>query len=246
MAGAFLIGCAANELVMPKGMVIDASTPDSQLRIEATENMERVFIFDGHQYMVQLLPRWERWFGNYGAGSPGGGRSIHLVVEEAQQHFCSSQEAMEWLNWKNYQKNLAYRKDGLVVGWRPSSSSDGLHRALSVEVWQVYINGKIESDVLKSDFNSLGVSFSPSFDGKFPEVGDFVPSQPRVIDGRLYSGRAIDILKERSINPIDINNIIRSSELRARDGYYYVDGKCGSHHCYIRVDESGRVMQIIW
>ena len=59
------------------------------------------------------------------------------VTEEGQQHFKTVEEAMKWIKDANWMP-FVYRDDGLMVGWDKKLS----RKQLSVEVWQILIDGK--------------------------------------------------------------------------------------------------------
>jgi hypothetical protein len=89
-------------------------------------------------------PRGERWYGSLGLYYPGPGDHwkehngiTRGVVEEGQQHFKSIKEAMAWIEKRKYMP-FVYRNDGLMVGWSKTPE----RRQLTVEVWQILINGK--------------------------------------------------------------------------------------------------------
>ena len=84
-----------------------------------------------------------------------------------------------------------------------------------------------------------------------PKVGMFSPSKPKEINGRLYSGKAIDYLfNDKAIN-ISLNLVedaIEKGELITNGNYniyhligdqYQVDGVF-----WVQLDESGRVVLV--
>ncbi len=85
-----------------------------------------------------------RWYGSLGLFNPGAGehwRNHHgitrCVTEEGQQHFKTLDEAMKWIQKRAWMP-FVYREDGLMVAW--DKNLDRMQ--LSVEVWQILINGK--------------------------------------------------------------------------------------------------------
>jgi hypothetical protein len=68
------------------------------------------------------------------SASGNGRESYRAVVEEGQQHFNTSNEALQWLKERSWMP-FVYRNDGLVVGW---STTPERHQ-LNAEVWQFYV-----------------------------------------------------------------------------------------------------------
>ncbi len=131
------------ELVMPEGSVILAKTHLGEIKIKANGGLERIYTWDGASRKAELKPRKTRWFGSFGAYSPG--RGFHWeenhgilrgVLEEGQQHFNSLDEAIAWLKLP-YHSNCVYRDDGLAICY-----SKNIKRfQLNVSIWQIYIEG---------------------------------------------------------------------------------------------------------
>ena len=65
------------------------------------------------------------------------GGITQCVTDEGQQHFKSVDEALKWIDGRNWMP-FVYRDDGLMVGWRKNLE----RKELSVEVWQILIDGK--------------------------------------------------------------------------------------------------------
>ena len=116
---------STNEMVMSEGMVIEAINNNGSIKVQADKGMKRVVYIDNQRLNLDMIPRSKRWNGSLGAYCPGGGDPIHIVIEEGQQHFCSINEAMEWLDWQDNRMNYVYTSDGLVVGCEIHSNSDG-------------------------------------------------------------------------------------------------------------------------
>ena len=67
---------------------------------------------------------------------------MHAVLEEGQQHFSSLGEARNWLTKKEQLMDYVSTRDGIVVGWRQQGRPGDGFLALSVEVWQILIDGR--------------------------------------------------------------------------------------------------------
>lgn len=135
---------ARNEVAMPDGMKIRATTSVGVIEIEAGPGCKRSYTWEGATRSVIMDPRGERWYGSLGLYYPGPGEHwaehngiTRGVVEEGQQHFKTADEAVKWVKQRSYMP-FVYRNDGLAVGW----SKVPERRQLSVEVWQLMINGK--------------------------------------------------------------------------------------------------------
>jgi len=110
------------------------------LQIRAGSGFERDYTWDGETRSIDLWPRDKRWYGRFGAYYPGPGshwKSNHGitrgVLEEAQMHFDTVEDAQNWLGSRPY---AVYTHDGLVVDFRKNSGAGG---TLSVDVWQILI-----------------------------------------------------------------------------------------------------------
>lgn len=140
-------------IVMTPGMEILAKTPTDQITIKAGPKLSRTYIFDNCKQIVTLDPRVKPWNGSQGAYSAGayfpglGSQALvcrgdnytitRVLAEESERDFGSETEAVNWLK-NNYKDNLVYNNSGLVVAWSKTRSSD----ALSIDIWQILINGQ--------------------------------------------------------------------------------------------------------
>jgi hypothetical protein len=134
-------GC---EVVMSPGMRITATTSVGTITVTAVDEVTRAYHWDGATRAVEMAPRARRWFGSLGLVYPGAGehwRDHHgitrCVTEEGQQHFKTVGEALEWIGGRNWMGSV-YRDDGLMVGWQKNLA----RKQLSVQVWQILIDGK--------------------------------------------------------------------------------------------------------
>jgi hypothetical protein len=151
-----------SEVVMTRGMVISARTPEGEISIRAGEGFERSYTWAGATRSLEMWPRRKRWYGSLGLYYPGPGQHWKMhdgitraVVEEGQQHFSSVEEALSWLRSRNRGwLDYVYRDDGLVVGWKRVPS----RRQLNVEVWQILIQGSKPAKLDGSDNDRIRVS----------------------------------------------------------------------------------------
>jgi hypothetical protein len=247
ISAVMFVGCAGKELVMAPGMVIEATNSNGTITIRAEDELKRIYFWDDKSKSVKLVPRWKRWYGSLGAYSPGGGLRVHAVVEEGQQHFCCESEAIEWLDWQNERMQWVCTKDGLVVGFVVSEHPSGNQTAIAVEVWRFYINGKRPENLSGDQSKKIKIFVNGEPSATQVPIGSFVPSKPMKINGRQYAGRAVDLMKEMSISPQDVERVlIESAGKEYRDGKYTVfPGKCKSGYCSVTLDESGRVVRLV-
>ena len=140
-----------NETVMSPGMTITARTPTGIIAIRAGQGLTRSYTWEGATRSVEMWPRGERWYGSLGLYYPGPGDHwrehngiTRGVLEEGQQHFKTTREALLWLRERSQEWGSAtpfpyvYTSSGLVVGWNKTLP----RRQLNVEVWQIYVNGQ--------------------------------------------------------------------------------------------------------
>jgi hypothetical protein len=236
-----------NEVVMSPGMIIEARNSSGKIAIEAGEGLQRMYRWDTDRIEVKMWNRDSRWDGSLGLYNPGGGR-IHTVVQEGQQHFNSEREALEWLVWQDWQMHYVYSADGLVVGWYSvkSEESDSSVIAISVQVWQFYINGRKPKNLPGAAKTELSISFRDGFSPQEIRVGKFRPNSPRTINGRMYSGRTIDIMEETGITADIVEKCIRMGEPSVKGDqitYNYYD-KTRSDFMWAATDRDGRVVLI--
>ena len=236
---------APNESVMTKGMVIEASNIFGRIRIEAGEGTRRMFSWDGGSESVRLMKRGSRWYGSLGLYHPGGNPSVHLVVDEGQQHFCSENEANEWLLFRRDRMNWACSSNGLVVGWYKTKKPDRDYWAVIVEVWQVYIKGQMASNLRACTTRSVqNTEGAPRASGE--DHSAFIPSEPRLINGRLYSGRAQDLIAERGITPADVEATIADGKrlqiAPPTPGWAYYNRRTKDGMLIVILDDSARVI----
>ena len=129
------------ESVMTPGMTIMAVTTNGPIIIRAKSPLRRTYAFESRTLAVTMTPRAERWYGSLGLYSPGFSLGLwprsgiyRAVVEEGQQHFNTSAEALQWLK-ERFWMPFVYRNDGLVVGWGTTPQ----RHQLNAEVWQFYV-----------------------------------------------------------------------------------------------------------
>jgi len=235
-----------NEIVMCTGSSITARSDGQSIRVTADGATRRRYEVSDLNVVQELRPREERWNGSLGLYSPVGSNGLHVVAEEGFQHFNSTDELEAWLSWNSERLHHVYTSDGLWVGWdvqlRPERSASGPPRALTVEVWQVFVDGAKPAGLPNSrDVDISRIRGEAVCSHPIPFVG----SEPRRIDGHLYSGRAIDILKERGISADQVSRIVSKGSPREQRNlriYYNESGEGG--FSFVVVNESGDVILV--
>jgi hypothetical protein len=231
------------ESVMCEGMVIEATNDVGFIKIEAGKGAERIYSWSGGKEHVILWRRWSRWLGSLGLYSPGGNKPVHMVLEESQQHFCSEQELFDWLNFERNVYKWVYTSNGLIVGWRVSEASmRGYHAIVHATVYQAYINGKKPENLAGARNDLICVSFPNGKKENLPKPGRVIPSEPKMVNNRLYSGKALDLMKEHNISPKDVERDIKEGKITDKDddfGWtYFWNGRV------VVLDKDGRVILV--
>ena len=250
MLSAFGMGIrpVESEVVMTTGMSIEASNESGTIRVTAGDGTFRTYSWDDGEKTAQLIKRPSRWYGSMGLYHPGGGQRVHLVVEEGQQHFFSEREVLEWLQWMNSRLHWVYTSDGLVVGWyKEDARKKGFNRvAIIVDVWQVYINGKKPVALPGASNEAVRVTSPSSLSWQGVRVGAYTPSEPKEIGGRIYSGRALDFMREQNVSVKEVEKVILTGKLfdveppEWRTFFFY--GRNMTR--MVVIDSSGRVVRV--
>ena len=144
----FLSACASvpdnpnAELVMKPGETIEAHTSQGTMRISYVDRYTRRYVWEGYDKTFRHQTRRERWYGSLGMYRPQGDGTMHAVLEEGQQHFSSVREARNWLAKQEKFMEFVWTRDGLAVGWKEQARPGDGYLALSVDVWQLLVDGK--------------------------------------------------------------------------------------------------------
>lgn len=236
-------GKVINEIVMTPGMMIKATNASGTIVILAKKTFERVYKWGDKEVDVKLAKRDSRWNGSLGIYSPGGNDIVHTVVEEGQQHFYSQIEAIDWLNWQDKDLHYVYSSDGLVVGWYARKEESSHSTALSVQVWQFYIQGKKPSRLPGAHDDLIAVKNNGSGEDAI-KSGYFVSSIPKTIGNRLYSGKAIDIMSEKGINPENVENCIINGKFEKQGDYTYYYDFADYKFLWVSLNSVGKVVLV--
>jgi hypothetical protein len=149
--------------------------------------------------------------------------------------------------WQNDLFQYAYTNDGLVVGYNSIFYQEKRFTALHVCIWQFYINGQRPVSIKGSEDGNFIISYSQGDQPDRQPPGNFKPNFPAIINGRLYSGKAIDYMKERGVNPEAIEKVIRlgtKKEYKHYIAYYGVGRQFDPFKdlMWVRLDYKGRVI----
>lgn len=233
-----------NEVVMCNGARIVVERQGETLEIGAQDDVRRSYATGGVDVSFKLKPREARWYGSLGLYRASGNRDVHAVLEEGHQYFDSEHEALEWLKWQDHRLHYVYNSSGLVVGWslqRNPSESDPRY-ALSVQVWQFYIDGKKPASLANANDGAFRVSYQKDHCERVV-ASDYVASHPQRLGDREYSGKAVDVLNERAIDPRQVERAIREGERYEQSGLKgYLYDLPGGGLLWVLLDDSGRVV----
>lgn len=245
MTGIFFTN--SKEPVMAPGMVITASNLYGVITIRAGEKNTRNYSWDGGSKTVRLYARPSRWYGSLGIYHPGGGRDVHLVVDEGMLHFCSMQEAKEWLLLNENQKDWVCSSNGLVVGWYKTQKPQSDYWAVIVEVWQIYINGRLPVNFEYGENSRLSITGYEEIPEEFSPV-NLTLSFPRKINGRVFSGWVQDRMIERKIAVQEVEHVIARGKRYTKNsiphGWTFYSLHKSSSFLMVGLDENGRVIWI--
>lgn len=247
-----IVGCGrgaqVNEVVLCPGASIAVTVGDAPFSIASTGQLDRQVTTGGVERKIRLIPRTERWFGSLGLYNPGAGAAgIHVIMEEGVQHFSALEDLQYWLQSEQRRLPIEFTADGLVVAAsfqaRPPGVSVGPESAMIVEVWQLLVNGKPPSNLVgahRERFNNIRL---PSQTCSSPKP--FVASSSSMIDGRRYSGRSLDIMKERGFTADAVERLIKTGERTEVNGRItYRDNAATSEISFVDTLPDGTVAQI--
>jgi hypothetical protein len=225
-----------NEIVMSAGMHIKAKNASGTITIETGKDLERLYAWDDSSVKVKMQRRDKRWDGSLGIYNPGGGNKVHTVVEEGQQHFYSEAEAIEWLCWQDDRLHYVYSDDGLVVGWYKTINS------ISGQVWQFYILGHKPNKLPGARNELVKVTFDRGGGAQQIKIGTFQPSSPQMINGRWFSGKSFDIMKEKGITADRVEKAVSEGKKEQQGKYLYYYYFNHNELLWLLLDKHNRVV----
>lgn len=161
------------QVVMPKGSTIQATTQEGVMTIKAGEDYLRTFEWDGVSRSAKMKARAKPWYGNLGIYCPGESgmwRKHHgisrVVYAEYRIFFATRSEAERYISkqWGRRIKNYSDASDdlpagvwndqGLLVRWSRKPDAE----YLGVTVVQVIVAGKIPNGLSDSQNGNLIVT----------------------------------------------------------------------------------------
>lgn len=221
------MGLVIKEPVMTDGMRIIATNRNGTREIQAIGATGRQIRWNGEEVRINLWPRISRWYGSLGGCHPTEVKGMMVIMEEGQQHFCSTKELLQWIELQKVigeDDDVIYSSDGLVIGWHfernPHPQQSGPEAVLSVSVWQCYMLGEKPNSLPGARDDVIAVSCAKSECTKAP-VGRFSPHKPKTIHGRVYSGKGLDLMDEFGLSYEEIERVIRDGNIQ-RVGRYVV------------------------
>ena len=171
------------EAVMVEGMWIAFTNSQGEMKVTAAKGFERNYTWAGDTRTLTMWPRKERWYGSLGMYNPGAWIDGEMeqwkehdgigrcVAEEGQRHFTNETEAVEWIRTMGKHLDYVYNDTGLVVGMSKEIPSAEWKKkygngpgTLSVNVWQVYINGRKPQKLAGAKNEAIKVFYPPTYD----------------------------------------------------------------------------------
>jgi hypothetical protein len=114
---------------------------------------------------------------------------------------------------------------------------------MSIEVWRVLVNGAPPAGLAGAHDERFKVISLPPPTCSKPQP--FTASLPKVINGRRYTGRAIDIMSERGYTSNDVEEVIKTGRRSEEGGRItFFDGRQTSPLFFVDTREDGSVIQI--
>lgn len=225
-------------------MIIEAHTSLGTIIIEATAKYSRKYSWHGKTKEFSLSPRSERWLGNRGIYRPHGDRTMHAVLEEGQAYFYSEEEVCDWiaLRRRSGRGSMGYTSDGLIIMWHEEiRKSDGFI-ALGVNVVQIYVKGRKPTDLRGAEDGKFSIKHRQTTPET--EAGQFSPQMPKEINGRLFAGRALDLMLERHIEPQQVEHLLKTAKPSREGEYLFYLGEAFSSASVVATDQTGRVVEV--
>jgi hypothetical protein len=160
--GYVLMSCHAGDIkeaVMVPGEEIIATNANGTMAIRAKTERKRQYQWNDQDKTIELMPRRERWNGMLGLYNPGSEifpmtllNRTRIVAQEAELHFESESEALEWLRSQRPMK-WVYTSKGLVFGWFETPTRN----QVNVDVYQIYINKKNPVNLPGANDNAIHI-----------------------------------------------------------------------------------------
>ena len=130
------------ELAMDPGIIIEATNKNGTVIIEYLSPLERRYRWGRYDEKRTLIPRKKRFRGRLGAYDPATTFLIsygpRILANDSQRHFQNMEEVKAKLYESSAVMDWVYTNNGLVVGF----SKDPTSKAVNIDVYQYYINGK--------------------------------------------------------------------------------------------------------
>ena len=161
------------EVVLKPGMTVTATNPHGTVIIKAGEGTTRIFSGENWEKKRNLIPRRERWYGSLGLYDPAASSSPYgrLLVDEGRLYFPSVSEALRYLYPGSDGFKPVYTNSGLVFGYDVETFGERMEPTRSIQLWQIYVNGKRPTSMPGADDSAINVS-----GGGIPETSTPYPA----------------------------------------------------------------------
>lgn len=208
------------EPVMAAGSTIRVGNSQGAILIKAEEGFKRSYSTSNLNKTFQLFGRDKRWHGSLGLYRPFGDRDLHAVLEEGQQHFNTTEEALAWLDRRRTWNDIRWTRDGLAVGWREQARPEDGFIMLSVEVWQIYIGGRKPKFLPGASDKDIVVEGAKPVEF----ANHRLPAALR-IDGVLFTGRALGLMEDAELTPEMVLGSLRGAHAERNGKYLTYSGR---------------------
>lgn len=231
----------SHETVMSPGMTITGTRSGRAMNIRALDACRREYSWAGMTKVFQLQGRQQRWYGSRGIYRPYGDHDMHAVLEEGQQHFDSLEGAMAWLRRQGRWLDLQWSANGLVLGWKEQRRPEDGFPALSVEVWQLYIQGRKPRHLPGSADASMVVR-----GGSPRDVSDYRLPPAKVISERPFTGRALGLMADEGISAQQVLAVLHAAPCLVKNGLRWYSGREMQPpiRCLVCANAAGAVLSV--
>lgn len=148
---------------MQAGVSIEARKDGSSVKVTSGKGIDRVYEWERCKLKSDMGPRKQRWYGSMGIYDPAASSSFSFggcsgisrtVVQEGQIHFDDMRLAQRWVERHPKGYNTVWTNEGLLVSWSIVAG----RQQLSVDVWQMCVNGKRPRYLAGADDSAITVA----------------------------------------------------------------------------------------
>lgn len=180
------------ETILRPGMKVSLhrNSPTEELQVSCPDAGKRRVAIGKDSHAFSVKGRASRWFGSFGVYADKSAnifRSKVFFYEEGLQHFSCLKDAQAWVEQQKSFSRVYSNGEGLII-----SLCEG--DKLEIRLWQIFING-----VSPKGFPESTKDIKLSDAVEYNILNDFKPSEPKLVEGILFSGRVQDLMKEGNI-----------------------------------------------